>query len=114
MYQGSGRKQEALATAEAVALTARKVRGRKRWWLCEESRLTEGEDNTILLIGCQEDCDEIVLLLSAMVVEEDRDLEYGGLGEEDEIEGNVDASSRIVRLVRLALVRVFSVHTPLS
>jgi hypothetical protein len=103
MYQGVtllvawtilGRKQEVLAT-EAVALTARKVGERKGWWLCEESQETE-EDNPINLIEGQEGSDELVsLLLSAMMVGEDQGLEYGGLGEEDEIQGNVDASSRV-------------------
>jgi hypothetical protein len=97
------RKQGVLAT-EAAAPTARKVRARKGWWLCEESQQTE-EDNPINFIEGQEDSDELVSLpLSAMVVGEDRGLEYGGLGEEDEIEGNVDALSRVAGH---ALVHVF-------
>jgi hypothetical protein len=101
MYQGvtflvaqtMSRKQEGLATEAAT--TGWKAMGRKRW-LCEESRVVEGEDHpiNIIIIEGQEDSDA-VSLLSAMMVGEDRGLEYSdlGLGEDDEIQGNVDASS---------------------
>lgn len=89
---------------EAVTLAAPKLRG---------SRLTEGEDTTIIItitiIEGQEEIDEIGSPLGAMIVGESQHLVRDGLGVEGGIERNVDASSRSPALIRVSGVHV---HTP--